>query len=188
MRSLQKRVAAVQRISLAVLLDGLALEVLAGRAPTLIGVPAGGVLIDVVTEEDEGVDVALLDEFAIGGVVPLLPVLTRGERESEPLGCRAGRGEGVRTRRGGLEAVEHEPIVVLGVGGEPGGVDVDRVAERGTCDPTPLATTSFISASVATSHLDVDIADFVRERVGREQASPQDDRISQRVDRMRRRA
>ena len=75
MRSLEEGIGVIQRVPLAVLLDGFALEGLVGGAPAFVGIPAGGVLIDVVTEEDKGIDVALLDEFPIRGVIALLPVL-----------------------------------------------------------------------------------------------------------------
>ena len=49
-----------KRVAGPVLLDRLALEVLAGGAAARVGVAAGGVLVDVVAEEHEGVEVVLI--------------------------------------------------------------------------------------------------------------------------------
>ena len=131
MGGLQQRIALIQGVALAVLIDRLALEILAGRAAAIVGITPAGVLVDVIAEEHEGVDAPLLDEVAVCGEVALLPVLAGREREPELIGCRAGGGEGVGPCRSRLEVADAETVVVLRVGLEPPHVDVDRMPEGG---------------------------------------------------------
>ena len=109
----------------------VALEVLAGGARPLVGVAARGVLVDVVTEEHERVDGVLVDDVAVGGVSPVLPVLARREGEAEPIGGGAERGHRPGAGRLGGEPVEAESVPVPGVGVETVDVGVHTVAERG---------------------------------------------------------
>ena len=178
---LQQRVAVVQRVALAVLLDRLALEVLPGLAPAGVRVAAARVLVDVVAEEHEGVDVTLLDEVAVGGVVALLPVLARREGETEPVGHRALGGEGPRACGRGGEVVEAEPVPVLRVGGEAARVDVDRVAECG--DGWRGAARDHVGERFVGGDLPRDVDVVVGQRLGGEEPRPEDHRVRERVTR-----
>ena len=91
---LQERICAIEGVSIAILLHRLALELLARQPTTRIGVAAGLVLVDVVTEEHERVEIILFDQVAVGRVVAPFPVLTRREREAKAFGLRAHRSEG----------------------------------------------------------------------------------------------
>ena len=130
MGCLQERVAAIQGVALAILLEGLAVECLPGEPATRVLQLARGVLVDVVAEEDERVDSPLLDEVAVGRVVPVLPVLAGREGEPEPLRGRACRCEGPGPPNGARPATGRESVVVDGVGFEPVDVGMYRMAER----------------------------------------------------------
>ena len=176
---LQQRVGLVDRVPLAVLLDRLALEGLAGRARPRVRGATSGILVDVVAEEHERVEVALLHEVAVGGVVAVLPVLAGGEREAEPLGCRAGRGERAGARRRRRETSDAEPVVVLGVGLESGDVDVHRVAERG--HGGGRSGGDDVGELGVGRHLPLDVDVDVGKRIGGEQAGPQHHGVGERV-------
>ena len=109
----------------------------------------------------------------------MLPVLAGGEREPEPLRCRARRGERAGARRRRRETGEAEPVVVLGVGFQPGDVDVHRVAERGHGGGRSRGDD--VGELGVGGHLPLDLDVGVGERVGGEQAGPQDHGVGERV-------
>lgn len=74
----QQGIRLVQGVTLAVLVERDGLEVLAGDPAARVGVPAALVLVDVVAEEHEGVDRALVGQVAV--VVVVLMMLARKPR------------------------------------------------------------------------------------------------------------
>ena len=172
-------IAVVQRVPGSVLLEGLALEILTRRPPSLIGIAARRVLVDVVAEEHERVEITLLDEIAVGRVVALLPVLARREGEPEPVRTGSWCGEGPRScRRRGMTG-DRERVVVLLVRLETVDLDVHRVAERGDgrCGPAgDDVVHRFVAGDLPG---DVDVVRW--QRVVRKEARPQDHRVVQRI-------
>ena len=94
------------------------------------GAVLGAVLVDVVAEEEDGVDVGFGD-VAVGDVVAVLVVLAGGEGEAEAVDLfrRRGGGAGASDGAGGVGVVE--AVEELAVGGQAGDLDVDGVAEFG---------------------------------------------------------
>ena len=112
-RGLQQRVALVQGVAVAVVLQGLrgAQVVRAGQAQRHGG---RGVFVDVVAQEDHQVR-RVLHHLAPGRVVAMLPALAGGIGQTQALRQAAGGGRRAAAARAADRLPQHEAVVVPAV-------------------------------------------------------------------------
>ena len=145
-------------------------------------VAAGVALVDIVPEEDDGVQI-LFRERGVRRVVALGVVLARREREAERRGRRGGRGRGAGTADRALGPAGAEPVPVHPIRFEAGRVHVDRVREIGYRRDGAAADDVLERLVAGDAPLDVDRRGAhaaTLERIHR-QARPQDDGVGQRI-------
>jgi hypothetical protein len=139
-RRLQLRLALVERVACAIVVERVAL----GRAVTADAILAPGELVDVVAQVQD--EVRLVGEHRlVRGVIAMLVLLARGDGEPQAFRSRIACG-----RRGGTtdrtaRAAGREPVPVGATRFETAGLDVHgvrpvrhRVLDTGTHDPTKL--------------------------------------------------
>ena len=93
------------------------------------GFAAATVFVDVVAQKHQGVELLAL-HVAVGAVVAMFPVLTRGIAQAQPLGRSARCRESARAAHRANCSPEHEAVVVPAVGLQALQLHVHRMRQR----------------------------------------------------------
>ncbi|MCY1530985.1 hypothetical protein D9M68_661960 [compost metagenome] len=130
MHGLQQRVALVQRVAVAEVLQagrgGQAVRARQLRAR--VGGHRG--LVDVIAQEHHQIQV-FLPHLPVRGVVALFPALAGGKGKAHAWGQRVGRRRGAGAGRGGGCVAVHEPVEVPAVRAQPVDFHMNRMAQFG---------------------------------------------------------